>query len=135
MGAGKMQGVIHFIHLQSIHVHFVHVIPFIVIPFIVISFIWKIRLFHSYLISFTVITNNNNYFRFYKANGLKCFVLIASKRHIFSFLYENKDALLDLWSDMNLSDKISQYPIVLNETCWLDDIMDIFPNNEILISH
>ena len=74
-------------------------------------------------------------FDFTRANGLKCFVLIASKRHIFSFLYENKDELLDLWSDMNLSDKISQYPIVLNETCWLDDIMDIFPNNEILISH
>ncbi len=72
-------------------------------------------------------------FEFTKLNGIKCFILFANRVLIFSFLYHNKSELINLWSDMNLPAKTCQYPITLNDTMWLDDIMECFPRNEVLV--
>ena len=70
-----------------------------------------------------------------KLNGIKCFILFGNRVQIFSFLYDNNAELLNLWSEMNRNFKISQYPITINDTKWLYDIMEIFPRNEVVTSH
>ena len=70
-----------------------------------------------------------------KANGRNLFVLMANGTNIFSYFHNTKAELIELWRDMNMYDRMDQFPIMTCDSCLVKDIIDSFPRIEVLLCH
>jgi len=70
-----------------------------------------------------------------KSNERNLFVLMANGRNVFSYFHNTKAELIEFWCDMNMYDRMDQYPIMTCDSCLVKDMIESFPRNEVLLCH